>query len=117
MLSDRRCKWAVKLVEPQSAAKFAVIVPQPVEGEPEVAAVTPPPVASDGNKLVSSILEEFSDVFSGVAEMPPARQGVEHRIITEGRPVSARYCRLDAEKLMAAKKEFLELERISVVRR
>jgi hypothetical protein len=88
-LSDQQSKWAVKLMDPQSAADFSVIVPQQAEGEPEVEAVTPPPAGSAGNKLVSSILGEFSDVFSGAAEMPLARHGVEHRIIMEGRPVSA----------------------------
>jgi transposase InsO family protein len=63
------------------------------------------------------LLSKYDNVFSGVSELPAARHGVEHRIVTEGRPVSARYWRLDAEKLRAAKQEFEELERAGIVRR
>ena len=42
---------------------------------------------------------------------------VEHHIETEGRPVAAKYRRLDAVRLKAAKAEFAELERQGVIRR
>jgi hypothetical protein len=63
------------------------------------------------------LIEKHSDIFSSAVTLPAARHGVEHRIETTGRPVSARYRRLDAEKLAAAKAEFLELEKAGVVRR
>jgi cleavage and polyadenylation specificity factor subunit 1 len=43
--------------------------------------------------------------------------GVEHHIVTRGPPITARFCRLDAEKLAAAKAEFLQLEKEGIVRR
>ena len=42
---------------------------------------------------------------------------VQHHIETEGRPVAAKYRRLDAAKLKAAQAEFRELERQGVIRR
>ena len=40
---------------------------------------------------------------------------VEHHIETEGRLVAAKYRRLDPGKLLAAKKEFEEMERQGIV--
>jgi hypothetical protein len=42
---------------------------------------------------------------------------VEHHIVTRGPPVTARFRRLDVEKLAAAKAEFLQLEKEGIVRR
>ncbi|MBM3939179.1 MAG: hypothetical protein FJ333_11085, partial [Sphingomonadales bacterium] len=50
-------------------------------------------------------------------KLPPVKHKVLHQIITEGRPVRAKYRRLDAQKLAAAKKEFRELEAQGIVRR
>ena len=36
---------------------------------------------------------------------------VEHHIVTRGPPLACRFRRLDGEKLAAAKKEFLQVER------
>jgi cleavage and polyadenylation specificity factor subunit 1 len=66
---------------------------------------------------LKKLINSNSEIFSSAVNLPAARHGVEHRIETTGRPVSARYRRLDAEKLAAAKAEFLELEKAGVVRR
>jgi hypothetical protein len=42
---------------------------------------------------------------------------VEHHIMTRGPPLACRFRRLDGEKLAAAKKEFLQMERDGIVRR
>ncbi len=42
---------------------------------------------------------------------------VEHHIVTRGPPLACRFRRLDGEKLAAAKKEFLQMERDGIVRR
>jgi hypothetical protein len=42
---------------------------------------------------------------------------VEHVIVTTGRPVTAKFRRLDAAKLAAAKAEFLQMERDGIIRR
>jgi hypothetical protein len=60
---------------------------------------------------------KFKDIFSDTADLPAAKHGVTQRIITDGRPVSARYCRLDATKLAAAKAEFQLLEDAGIVLR
>ena len=43
--------------------------------------------------------------------------GVEHHIVTSGRPVTSKFRRLDNIKLAAAKAEFLQLEKEGIVRR
>ncbi len=65
----------------------------------------------------AALLAKFSDVVNSSKQLPPVKHKVEHHIITTGRPVSARYRRLDPERLAAAKAEFAELERQGVVRR
>jgi transposase InsO family protein len=47
---------------------------------------------------------------------PPAH-GVQHQIITEGRPATAKFRRLDTEKLAAAKQEFQKMLAAGIVRR
>jgi hypothetical protein len=40
----------------------------------------------------------------------PPKHGVEHHIITSGRPMTSRFRRLDLGKLQATKKEFEQIE-------
>jgi hypothetical protein len=49
--------------------------------------------------------------------MPPSTGGVSHHIITKDRPVTARFRRLDAEKLAAAKAEFDATEKQGIIPR
>ena len=49
--------------------------------------------------------------------LPPVKHDVVHHIETEGRPVTAKYRRLDSDRLAAAKAEFLSLEKQGIVRR
>ena len=49
--------------------------------------------------------------------LPPATHGIEHHIVTSGRPVTAKFRRLDSIKLAAAKEEFHRLEKEGIVRR
>ena len=65
----------------------------------------------------SKLLAEFPTVLNASKELPEVKHLVFHHIETSGRPVTAKYRRLDANKLAAAKKEFLDLERQGVVRR
>ncbi len=41
---------------------------------------------------------------------------VEHHIVTKGLPLTCRFRRLDREKLVVAKKEFLQMEKDGIVR-
>ena len=63
------------------------------------------------------ILQEFPEVVNPSKKLPRVKHQVEHHIETVGRPVSAKYRRLDTSKLQAAKAEFLEMERQGIVRR
>ena len=65
----------------------------------------------------STILAEFPEVLNASKELPEVKHDVVHHIETEGRPSTAKYRRLDSDKLAAAKKEFLEMERQGIVRR
>ncbi len=55
---------------------------------------------------IRSLLVEFQDVLNPSGDLPPPTHGVEHHIITGGRPVTARFRRLDPEKYTAAKAAF-----------
>ena len=46
--------------------------------------------------------------------LPKPTHRVEHILVTEGRPVKAKYWRLDNARQEAAKKEFAELEKQEV---
>ena len=76
------------------------------------------PVCSVGSSVVfSAILDEFLDVLNPSQQLPPVKHDVVHHIVTEGCPVATKYRRLDTDRLEAAKKEFLDLERQGIVRR
>ena len=49
--------------------------------------------------------------------LPKPTHRVEHILVTEGRPVKAKYRRLNNARLEAAKKEFAELEKQGIIRR
>ena len=63
------------------------------------------------------LLLDFPAVTNLSKKLPTVIHKVQHHIETVGRPVSAKYRRLDAEKLAAAKAEFQEMERQGIVRR
>ena len=70
-----------------------------------------------GGRLEQLCQQQFPGVFNPAKTLPPVVHSVEHHIETEGRPVAAKYRRLDPGKLLAAKKEFEEMERQGIVRR
>ncbi len=65
----------------------------------------------------NKILGEFPEVVNFSKKLPPVRHDVVHHIKTTGRPVTAKYRRLDLVRLAAAKKEFRELEAQGIIRR
>ena len=65
----------------------------------------------------SALLEEFSDVLNEEGRLPPSTHGVHHHIVTKGRPVRAKFRRLDGAKRAAAKAEFERLEKEGIVER
>jgi hypothetical protein len=64
-----------------------------------------------------ALLSQFPDVLNSSGGLPPVKHAVKHTIETTGRPVSAKFCRLDAAKLMAAKAEFMQVEKQGIIRR
>jgi hypothetical protein len=67
---------------------------------------------------LKDFLLEFDDVVNPSKALPPLQSSdVFHHIKTTGPPIASRFCRLDGEKLAAAKKEFEQLERDGIVRR
>jgi hypothetical protein len=60
------------------------------------------------------LFSEFPDVVnpSGMFSLP--EHGVEHHIISSGRPVTSRIWRLDPGKIEDAKKEFEQMEANSI---
>ena len=72
-----------------------------------------PPAAKQGpspslflSASEAALLTEFADVLNAEGCLPPTTHGVEYHIITEGRPVTAKFWRLDNTKLAATKEEF-----------
>jgi hypothetical protein len=74
----------------------------------------PPPGLNCAEK---ALLASFKDVLNAEGRLPPSSHGVVHHIVTEGRPISAKFRRLDEAKLAAAKAEFQHLEAEGIVRR
>ncbi len=66
---------------------------------------------------VKEFLEEFTDVVCASKVLPPVGSDVEHHIKMTEPPIAAHFRRLYAEKLAAAKAEFLQLEKDRIVRR
>ena len=55
---------------------------------------------------ISDLLHQFPEVTSDDKPFPRAAHGVEHHLETSGPPVTTRFCRLEADKLVVAKKIF-----------
>ena len=75
---------------------------------------TPPPSSTAEEK---ALLAEFSSVINEEGRLPPTTHGIKHHIVTSGRPVTAKFKRLDNIKLAAAKAEFQRLEKEGIIRR
>ena len=68
---------------------------------------------------IQKLLSEFPDVLSsdGFTASKP-RHGVRHHLLTTpGPPVYSKPCRLDPDKLSAAKAEFSAMEKAGIIRR
>ena len=66
---------------------------------------------------VKDILADLADVLNQDGRLPLSTHGVEHHIVTSGRPVPAKFRRLFNIKLAVAKVEFQLLEKEGIVRR
>ena len=60
---------------------------------------------------------EFPDVVNPSKQLPAAVHDVFHHIKTVGPPLASRFCRLEGDKLQAARAEFDQMEKDGIVRR
>jgi len=74
-------------------------------------------MCSSSAREYEQLLTEFPEAVNPSKKLPKVKHIVQHHIETVGRPVSAKYRRLDASKLKAAREEFAEMERQGIVRR
>ena len=86
-------------------------------GEKAVAAMPEETRFSPAPTSLPELLARFPEVLNAEGRLPPSTHGVEHFIVTSGPPTSAKFRRLDEEKLKAAKEEFELMEKEGVVRR
>ncbi len=70
-----------------------------------------------GLPAYGDLFAEFQRVFNSSGDLPPPTHGVLHQLETTGPPVTAKFRRLDAAKLRAAKEEFLSMERQGIILR
>lgn len=63
------------------------------------------------------LLNSYSELLQPTFSTATVKHGVQHFITTKGRPVFARARRLAPEKLLSAKKEFLEMEKMGIIQK
>jgi hypothetical protein len=66
---------------------------------------------------VRSLLASFPTIVGGGKGKPLPKHKIRHTIETTGRPVFAKACRLDPDKLCKAEAEFCELDAAGIIRR
>ncbi|GFS02416.1 Pol polyprotein [Elysia marginata] len=74
------------------------------------------PIETESNKF-RKILQEFSAILQPTFSSASVKDGVEHHVLTTGPPVHARARRLAPDKLAVAKREFLEMEKMGIIRK
>jgi len=89
----------------------------PVSADSGAQQPPPPRAVLAAAPAVQRLLKAYRDVLNPSKMIPPTKHDVRHHIETDGRPVSSRFRRLDAEKLAAAKAEFAQLEKEGVIER
>ena len=97
-------------VDSSSLAVSAVPSPAPPAGWPPAASR-----AKSTCALGVELEKEFPVVFNAVKDLPPVINHVQHHIETTGRPLAAKYRRLDPAKLKAVNAEFREMEQQGVI--
>jgi Reverse transcriptase (RNA-dependent DNA polymerase) len=81
-----------------------------------VLTAAPPAAAAQGDPW-SAWLQEFPDLAGEMTTDKEASHGVHHSIETVGCPVTAKFCRLDPERLAAAKAVFSSMLKAGIIRR
>jgi hypothetical protein len=78
--------------------------------------------AADGGRLASRLpiffqllLQRYQDVVNPSKVLPASSHGVVHHLRTTGPPIASPFRRLDAEKLAAAKADFMKMEAEGII--
>ena len=116
--------WSQQLVELSGSGMFATIGVVAVKKKRHIGAAPPTPShhtveapspaslhtveARGSSPSLQHVLDDFPSMLNGSKVLPKLTHRVQHFLVTEGRPVTARYQRLDNERLESAKKEFAE---------
>ena len=74
------------------------------------------PIEVEENKY-RKILKDFPEILKPTFSSAEVKHGVRHFVPTTGPPVHARARRLAPDKLLVAKREFLEMEQMGVIRK
>lgn len=83
----------------------------------EATATVAPIIAGTENAYAELLHKEFRQLLTPTFNSTQPSHGVFHHIPTQGRPVHSKARRLPPEKLNLAKKEFMEMERMGIVRK
>ena len=75
------------------------------------------PVLASDNEYSALLHNEFKELLTPTFSDAQPSHGIVHHIPTQGRPVHSKARRLPADKLQIAKKEFMEMERMGIVRK
>jgi hypothetical protein len=73
--------------------------------------------ASNFLSIVVAMFSGYQDVVNLSKVMPASSHGVVHNLRTTGPPIASPFRRLDAEKLAAAKADFMKMKAESIIRR
>ena len=74
------------------------------------------PIEQDSNKF-RKVLQEFPALLQPTFSSDAVKHGVQHHVCTTGPPVHSRARRLAPDRLAVAKKEFLEMEQMGIIRK
>ena len=74
------------------------------------------PIEQDSNKF-RKVLQEFPAILKPTFSSDAVKHGVQHHVCTTGPPVHSRARRLAPDRLAVAKKEFLEMEQMGIIRK
>jgi Reverse transcriptase (RNA-dependent DNA polymerase) len=90
----------------------------PRQDLPPTAAVVAAPLAAAATEDPwQALLQEFPTLAEEMSTAQPPSHGVQHSIETTGRPVTAKFRRLDPDRLSAAKAEFDRMLRAGIILR
>ena len=110
LLVDIKGRKVVHAQCPESVVLYASPTPQPAFRRASFLSAPP---------QIQKLLSEFPDVLSsdGFTALKPQHDVRHHLLTNQGPPVYSKPCRLDPDKLSAAKEELSAMEKAGIIRR